>query len=216
MKYWLQISSGRGPAECCWVVAQLTKYIIEITSGMQLSPRLLEATPGPKSGTYRSAIIALEGEENLKTFIRKWEGTIQWIGQSTFRPNHKRKNWFVGIKVLEPVDEDQFQTKDIQIETMRSSGPGGQHANKTESAVRVTHLATGLSAVSQEERSQHLNKKLALARLQVLLASENKKSVDAFDQSCWQQHNSIERGNCVNIFEGRRFRLRQQDNTLTF
>jgi len=208
MRNWLQISSGRGPVECCWVAAQLTTYLIKVATDLRFGPELLETTPGPKSGTYLSALIALEGEVDLTAFINNWEGTIQWVGQSMFRPHHKRKNWFVGVKALQPVNENTLNPKDIRIETMRSSGPGGQHANKTESAIRVTHMPTGLSTVSQEERSQHLNKKLALARLQELLAAENQKSVNAFDQSCWKQHNSIERGNGLHVFEGKQFSLR--------
>ena len=80
-------------------------------------------------------------------------------------PHHKRKNWFVGIDVLEPVDETGFNVKEVRWDTMRASGPGGQHVNRTESAVRVTHLPTGVRATAMEERSQHRNRKLALARL---------------------------------------------------
>jgi len=65
---------------------------------------------------------------------------------SPFRPEHQRKNWFVGIEVLEQVENTHFHPRDVKWETMRASGPGGQHVNRTESAVRVTHMPTGIQA----------------------------------------------------------------------
>ena len=99
MVSWLQITSGRSPEECCWVVHKLSQCV--------------------------SALLPLE--------VPHWS-------------------------------DNEFK-----IEKMRASGPGGQHVNKTETAVRITHMPTGITAVAQEERSQHLNRKLAMSRLNVLL-----------------------------------------------
>jgi peptide chain release factor len=126
-----------------------------------------------------------------------------------FRPNHKRKNWFVSVEALEPLTQEDWKTADIRVDRMRSSGPGGQHVNKTESAIRVIHVPTGLSAISQEQRSQHLNKRLALARLEELLQLKESQNKIDFDQMRWGRHNSIVRGNAVHIFEGKNFRLKK-------
>lgn len=204
---WLQITSGRGPAECCWAVAQLVPRILDEAAKKKLKARLVEAIPGEKPSTYRSALLALEGE-TVSEFIREWTGTVQWIGKSPFRPRHKRKNWYVGVYPLEPPEPDLWSENDLRIETMRASGPGGQHVNKTETAIRVTHLPTGLSAIAREERSQHLNRKLALTRLAELVRQEKNRAKLKKQQERWSQHNRLERGNPVRVFEGDRFRVR--------
>lgn len=164
---------------------------------------------GPRPDTFRSVLIAMSGDESLTEFIRGWKGTVKWIGTSVFRPTHKRKNWFVSVTGFEPVEVDEIQLRGIRLETMRSSGPGGQHTNKTESAVRVTDRVTGLSAVSQEERSQYLNRKLALARLRKLVEDQSMNNQKHFQKTCWEQHSSLERGSAVHEFVGKSFRLKK-------
>lgn len=205
MSQWLQITSGRGPEECCWVVFQLAKHLLRKAKQEGLRARLIETVAGDRPKTYRSALIGMEGK-TVDAFIKGYEGTVQWIGSSMFRPTHKRKNWFVGVSVLAPFSEKDWALKDICIDTMRASGAGGQHVNKTETAVRVTHTPTGLSAVSQAERSQYLNKRLALARLQTLILERKSAERCDNDQQRWQRHNTLERGNAVRVFKGSRFR----------
>ena len=90
----------------------------------------------------------------------------------------------------------------MRIETLRASGPGGQHLNRTESAVRVTHLPSGLSASAQEERSQHLNRRLALARLAQRFDERAGAQAQAADTARWRQHTSLIRGNPVRTYRG--------------
>ncbi|RLC19333.1 MAG: peptide chain release factor H [Deltaproteobacteria bacterium] len=206
---WLQITSGRGPAECCWVVTQAVRRIMEEAAEQSLKVRILEAISGEKPSTHKSALLALEGER-FSEFVRQWTGTVQWVGKSPFRPHHKRKNWFIGVDQLKLPESRLWSEKDIRIETMRASGPGGQHLNKTETAVRVTLVPAGLSTVAQEERSQHLNRKLALARLAELVRQEENREKLRNQQERWSQHNRLERGNPVRVYEGKRFRLRNR------
>lgn len=203
---WLQITSGRGPGECCWVVCQLAGYLMREARQRGLRAEMIEGVPGNLPGTMKSALIALEGDEDVFNFISSWEGTVRWTGHSMFRPLNKRKNWFVGVQALEETSRQDWVAGDIRIDCMRSSGPGGQHANKTETAVRATHLPTGLCAVSQQERSQLLNKRLALARLRELLREKEHLRRRDFDQQRWRQHDSIERGNAVRTFKGLNFK----------
>jgi peptide chain release factor len=176
-------------------------------SKVGLHADLVEAIPGELPRTLRSALIAIEGGNGMEGFISSWQGAVQWIGKSMFRPHYKRKNWFVGVKAFEPVDHAPWQARDIRVDRMRSSGPGGQHVNKTESAIRVTHIPTGLCAISQEERSQHLNKKLALSRLQALIRRREDQTEIRLDRQRWDQHNGIERGNPVHLFRGIKFKF---------
>lgn len=208
---WIQITAGRGPEECCWVVARLTEYLMADAVRHGFQARLLEAVPGNMGNTMVSALIAVEGSAGLKkkAFAAGWHGTVQWIGQSMFRPGHKRKNWFVSVSALEKKDNcTELDENDIRIECMRSSGPGGQHVNKTESAVRVTHVPTGLSVISRDERSQHFNKVLAMARLRELLLRKKEEAEMKFQKNRWHRHNEVERGNAVRIFTGRDFQLK--------
>ena len=92
---------------------------------------------------------------------------------------------------------------------MRSSGPGGQHVNKTSSAVRVTHVPTGLTAIAQEERSQHQNRRLALARLAQVFENCKTNAVDTAKHGRWQQHASLQRGNPIRTYRETTFRLTQ-------
>jgi peptide chain release factor len=167
--------------------------------------RVLETVPSEKPGCLRSALLAVEGDD-LSGFMREWEGTVQWIGQSPFRPHHKRKNWFIGVKCIGPPEAVRWQEKDLRIERMRASGPGGQHVNKNETALRITHIPTGLSAVAREERSQHMNRKLAMSRLAALMGNEADKAKQQHEQQRWSQHNRLERGKAVRRYKGENFR----------
>jgi peptide chain release factor len=197
---WLQVSAGQGPSECAWAVVKVLEQIQQEAVSTSLEFRVIEIEPGPKPGTAQSALVSISGPKALDSFAKSWRGTVQWTARSPFRPEHKRKNWFVGIDVLEPVDETRFNPKDVRWETMRASGPGGQHVNRTESAVRVTHLPTGMQAVAMEERSQHRNRRLALARLMHKLNEINSTRHGEAREQRWRAHQELERGNPVRVF----------------
>jgi peptide chain release factor len=134
MNVWLQITAGQGPGECRWVVAQVVDVLYHEAAQQGIDCKLLEGVPGDEENILKSALLELEGE-GVQAFAAGWEGTIQWIGKSPCRPNHKRKNWFVGVEVYAPPQRPQWSESDLRTEVMRSSGPGGQHVNKTNSAV---------------------------------------------------------------------------------
>ena len=205
---WVQITSGRGPAECEWVAARVLERFCQEAADAGLETRLLDAVPGGQPDTFKSVLVAVKGAGG-DIFLGGWRGSVQWIGPSPFRPRHKRKNWFAGVDVFAPPPQSPaFSEKDLRFETMRASGPGGQHVNTTDSAVRVTHLPTGLTAMAREERSQHMNRKLASARLAAQLEARDARNRRDFDQANWTRHDRLERGNAVRVFEGPRFRPR--------
>lgn len=203
----LQITSGRGPAECAWVVARLAESLLAEARLAGVTAHLIEEEAGPERGTLLSALIHLAGE-GCHAFAARVEGTVQWIGASGFRPGHKRKNWFVGVQSVPMPHVTPFCERDIRIDTLRASGPGGQHVNTTESAVRVTHIPTGFVAGCSDERSQSANRKRALKRLAIIVMRHEQRQKDAARQQRWDAHNELVRGNPVRVYEGDAFHLR--------
>jgi peptide chain release factor len=197
---WLQVTAGHGPSECAWAVVKVLEQIRQEAIAASLDCTAIEIEPGPQPGTAQSALVSISGGPELEGFVAAWRGTVQWTARSPFRPGHKRKNWFVGIDILEHVDETGFNLNDLRWDTMRASGPGGQHVNRTESAVRVTHLPTGAQATAMEERSQHRNRKLALARLTKKLDEINSRRYREARETRWRAHRELERGNPVRLF----------------
>lgn len=194
----MQITSGKGPVECERVVAYLLKKIIKAAEREQLSVEIIELVPGKPEDTLLSALIRIRGND-VTTFCSEWEGTVQWIAQSPFRKNHKRKNWFAGITMYDVSSFPQWNEKDIAYQTMRASGPGGQHVNKTESAVRATHVPTGISVTASEERSQMMNKKAATERLKNKLLSRYVEESSKLQKSQLMEHQSLQRGNAGRV-----------------
>jgi peptide chain release factor len=201
-RLWLQITSGRGP------VGHLARVLEKEARAAGIACELLEAVPGDDRGALLSALLSLDGPD-AAAFARRNAGSVQWICPSPLRPTHKRKNWFVGVDLLTAPDKmgpATVKAADVTFEAMRASGPGGQHVNKTASAVRATHKPTGLVATAREERSQSMNKKLALARLAGLLAAGANAAEAESDRTRWAQHDQLERGSPVRTFRGPDFR----------
>jgi len=203
---WMQLSAGQGPAECAWVVARLLETMQKSAQKQGLKLTVLEAEQGPNPQTLNSALCSVEGP-SAESWASTWQGSILWMGRSPFRPHHKRKNWFVGVQCFEEVSSTQLNQRDLRFESQRSGGPGGQNVNKVESAVRLTHVPTGLSVLAQEERSQLRNRQLALARLSALLHSQDHARQEAAEQSRWYAHHNLERGNPVKAFTGPSFEV---------
>jgi len=201
----IQITAGRGPAECTWVVAQVVKKMLDEANELNLNGFVIEREQGVENGTLESAIIKLEGKA-VHEFVNLWIGTIQWIGQSQFRKFHKRKNWFIGVFEIPPINENQWNESDIHYQAMRSSGAGGQHVNKVSSAIRATHIQSGISTVSMDSRSQHQNKKTARERLILKLEAEEIKQLKNQFQTTWMNQTQVQRGNPIRVFEGSDFK----------
>lgn len=215
---WIQLTAGQGPKECGWVVAQLLPIFIRNAENQKLSTKIIEAIAYDKilrkqdlitPDSYLSVLLRLEGS-NPSSFLRQWIGLIKWHGESVYRPKHKRVNWMVAIqefnnREFNTVDLNDLK-RDVQFQAIKSSGPGGQHVNKTNSAVHALHLPSGYQVKVSNERSLHKNKQIALERICLHLQGQESVEQKNAKKDRWQMHQDIRRDKPVQIYSGLDFK----------
>lgn len=208
----VHITTAKGPLECQLAAGKILGALLADLRQKGLQAEVMERVAGAESGTILSATIQVSGIAT-QTAIQSWLGTIQWIQKSPYRPNHGRKNWFVGIFEVNPAEVASWNEVDIVYQSVRSSGSGGQHVNKVSSAVRATHLPSGTTVFVQESRSQLQNKKIARERIREKLEKvQSEKLLEVVNQT-WSQHHELERGNPVKTFSGMDFKPKKEAKT---
>lgn len=196
----IQISSGQGPRECELAVGKLCRSLFKEYSDMKVVSAYTTALDDDVC--CRSVTLVTDHD------LSELEGTVQWICKSPFRPNHKRKNWFVDVSII-PEVENICREQDIKFERFHCGGKGGQHVNKTETGVRLIHIPTGIVVESTSERSQFQNRKDALRRLNAILSEKQMEAEAKQTNSAWREHNRIVRGNPVRVYEGLEFKRKK-------
>ena len=187
----IQISSGQGPEECELAVGLFYQALRREVEEIQM----VSCVKGRRGGF---SSVVLEAEADWSGL----EGSVLWVCKSPLRPGHKRKNWYIDVSILEEIPRTSREMQ-VRFETFRSGGKGGQNVNKVETGVRVVHIPTGIAVVSTEARSQHMNKQIALNRLCDILADRDLQCARREKELAWMEHNRLERGNPVRIYEGR-------------
>jgi peptide chain release factor len=192
----LLVTSGRGPAECRLAVARALQQMEHEAERLDIQSDIVSGAAPDKHGPG-SAIVILSGT-GTEVFAADWTGTALWVSPSPLRPKHRRKNWFIGVFRLDAiVPAGSLRSEDVRFDTLRAGGPGGQHQNTTDSAVRAVHGPTGLAVVARSERSQHRNKAAALARLAAMLEQRAELQRIEQDKAAWEVHLQLQRGGAV-------------------
>jgi len=173
----LALHAGAGGTEAQDWASMLLRMYLRWAERHGYDAEILDVSQGEEAG-IKNAILEVRGDYAYG-YLKGEHGVHRLVRLSPFDADHARHTSFVLVEVLPEAEETvdiQIKPEDLKIETFRSSGPGGQHMQKTSSAVRITHLPTGLVASCQSQRSQHQNKEAALRILYSrLLEMERKK-----------------------------------------
>jgi peptide chain release factor 2 len=197
----VDINSGAGGTESCDWVEMLFRMYLRWAERRGYRTELLNSVEGDTAG-LKNVTFLVEGK-NAYGYLKAERGVHRLVRISPFDANRRRHTSFAAVDVIPEVAESEevdINPDELRIDTYRSSGAGGQHVNKTDSAIRITHIPTGIVVTCQNERSQHKNKAMAMKVLQSRLLEISRAESDAKIAQLRGDLRSIEWGNQIRSY----------------
>lgn len=210
----LAINAGAGGTEAQDWVEMLFRMYIRWSEDKGMKVHVLDYLPGDEAG-IKNATFTVTGPYAYG-YLKSEHGIHRMVRISPFDATGRRHTSFASVSVLPEVDTDimiEIDEKDLRIDTYRASGPGGQHVNKTSSAVRITHLSTGTVAQCQNEKSQHRNKEMAMKVLRSKLYEIEKGKLEQKKQEMHQSQKDIAWGSQIRSYVFNPYRMVKDHRT---
>jgi peptide chain release factor 2 len=204
----VNINSGAGGTESQDWAEMLLRMYSRWGERKDFKVRLLDAQPGEEAG-FKSVTVSVEGEYAYG-YLKAEGGVHRLVRISPFDANARRHTSFASVAIYPDIEDDvevDLRDEELKIDVFRAGGAGGQHVNKTESAVRITHLPTGIVVQCQNERSQHKNKAQAMRVLKARLYEHEMKKREEEMEEVRAQKKSIEWGSQIRSYVLAPYRL---------
>jgi peptide chain release factor 2 len=212
----LSINAGAGGTEAQDWVEMLFRMYNRWAESKGMEIQVIDYLPGEEAG-IKSVTLAVRGPYAYG-YLKAEHGIHRMVRISPFDATGRRHTSFASVSVLPEVDTDisvDVDEKNLRVDTYRASGPGGQHVNKTSSAVRITHLPTGIVVQCQNEKSQHRNKDMAMKVLKAKLYEMEKEKLDKQKQDLHDQQSEIAWGSQIRSYVFNPYRMVKDHRTNT-
>ncbi len=197
----LTLHAGAGGTEAQDWCSMLFRMYSRYAEKQGYSMKVLDSLPGDEAG-IKSVSFEIDGD-NAYGYLKAEKGVHRLVRISPFDANSRRHTSFASLEVMPVIQDDgeiQIRPEDLKIDTYRSGGAGGQHVNKTESAIRITHIPTGIVVACQNERSQIQNREVAMRMLMSKLVEQKEREQMEYEQSLKGELKKIEWGSQIRSY----------------